>query len=103
VKTSQPLPVILDEDELIHVSRLLRIADNGKGRPPEIIRCVYCLRAVNVRKHLRAAFGWRTAPYVVCKQCLELENDNGRTYYPIQARETYERKLQEILHGGNHG
>jgi hypothetical protein len=100
VKTVQPHPVFMDEDELIHVSRLLRIADNGKNRPPVIIRCVYCLRAVDVQHCLRDAFGWQTAPYVACDRCLKLETCYGRTYYPIQARETYERKLQELLHGG---
>lgn len=99
--TTRPQPVIVDEDELIHVSRLLRRADNGMGLPV-IIRCVYCLRTVNTKRHPELASGWRTAPYVVCAGCLNLEKCNGRTYYPIQAKERYERKLQEILHGGKH-
>jgi hypothetical protein len=98
MKPIRPQPVIVDEDELIHVSRLLRIADNGKGRPPVIIRCVYCLGAVDTSKCPKQASGWRVSPYVVCCRCLKLEKCNGRTYYPIQAREKYELKLQEILH-----
>ena len=89
---TSPLPAPTT-DELIHWSRVLRRAANGRG-PVNIIVCVYCLRTADIRQDEHAWDNWTITPYDECPACIELGRKPDET--PVHL-DMAEAKFEEAL------